>query len=211
MKNEFPVRTLITMSSCLIVAVVTFDSVKAQPYSVTTQAQTFRNSQQLSQHFPSLPVFSLTEDRWNDIPWSTPAILRDAFTGEEELVVFDQNFQNVFVNNRISEIGILTVWKQDRILVREYAFVSGVPPKYASPDQFFVKVLNRVFQLQKDENDDFIISPDLRGALLSSNGENISSRIIYSTTQRRQDFEIGRRTILAWQEAGQLIRSNSAM
>ena len=160
---------------------------------------------QYSQRFSSLPIVDLNEIRWNDVPWSRPAIIRDSFTEEESIVVFDRSYRTGFNGFNASELGILTIWGQNGIAVNEYALVSGREPVYASPDRFFVKVNSKIFELQKNESGKFAVTPDLRSALLQSDGKDVSVRLLFLSTQRVQTIEIGSQTIHAWQSVGSMI------
>ncbi|GEM_PF-3686164 len=180
------------------------DSVNTKNTSCLNVSST-SNSVKYSNLFPSLPIFDTESTKWRQIRWSTPVIARDKFTEKELIVVFDHDYNKGFVNGKVAERGVISVWSQEGIKAKQYVIVNG---KNESVDSqaLSVKVNRQVFDLQKKGEDVFLISPELREALSTSEPIKVYIRTT-SLTGNTQTIPIGDKTIKAWQSVGEMLRS----
>jgi hypothetical protein len=154
--------------------------------------------------FPSIPVIELEKLNLNRVPWSTTVILRDSFSEEESVIVFDKNFKNPVFPLGLLEEGVITILGQ-RAIAAKYYVVTSEGMSYLDAVEAAIKIDNKVFLLQRVSNNQFSVTPELADALSKAEKAVVRIRLTQDRTETR---EISSRTLSAWKSAYALVKAD---
>lgn len=163
-----------------------------------------KNAEVYSKRFPSIPVIEAEKLNLNRVPWSTAVILRDSFSEEESLIVFDKNFKNPFFPLDLLEEGVITILGQ-RAIAAKYYVITSRDTTYLDAVEAAIKIDGKVFPLQRIEGNRFSVTPELAATLGKAEKAVIRIRL---TRDRIETREIGSRTLTAWKSAHMLVKAD---
>jgi hypothetical protein len=150
------------------------------------------------------PIFDANND-WRsgqNVPWSTPTYVKDAFDGDY-LAVFDKNFSgNTFFEG--SESGVISNWSRRSIRIYAYKavairgfFTSSTVSNVLETKLLEIKLGDRIFRLQ-GEDGNYTVSDELAKALASAPEEVIKTRIMLKGSGQTIVNDIGIDTVRSW-------------
>ncbi len=153
---------------------------------------------------PKYQVFDANND-WRsgqNVPFSTPVYVKDAFDGDY-LAVFDKNFSgNTFFGG--TESGVISNWSRKSIKIHAYRlfvvrsfFNSSSISNVLETKLLEIKLGDRIFRIQ-GENGDFPVSEELARALASAPEEVTKTRIMIKDSGQTFINDIGIDTVRSW-------------
>ena len=147
--------------------------------------------------FPVVNVVSLPTE---DVPWSTPVIVQDVFSGEY-LAVFDKNFRGSFLFGNYED-GLISIWTPEYVQIFAYntqRISSSRVRRFLSTTNFEMKIGEEIFVLSGN-NGRYPISSELASALRNAPEENTLVRVTLADVGVTIIHEIGTGTVNSWRQ-----------
>jgi len=137
-----------------------------------------------------------------NIPWSQPVTVQDAFDGNY-LAVFDRNYKNLVVGGRAS---VVSEWARQFIRVVGFIGVDRCGPflacgdnlAMARADYLEIKVGGQIFRIPGDGSGRFPVSPKLATALASAPAGDALIRVTFDGVGQPITSAVGAGTVKAW-------------
>lgn len=196
-------------NSVIIGTIGLFSFVPSIAYSQNTCVanRPTEDSIKYSKIFVDAPVIDSENTNLQKDQWSTPIIVRDSFTEKEKVVVVDRDYEKGFIQGQVAERGVDSVWGQKSIKVISYLKYRD-NTRTSEVSALSIKINGQVFNLDKEKNNFFLISPELQEALNISPVPKVSMRIT-TLDSNTHTGNIGEKTIKTWQSINATLRAFS--